>query len=242
MHFEYHHWYSDRVERDMGLLIIGHAGAKVLVFPTRDGDFREYENLRMHHGLSEKINKGHLQLFCVDSFAKESLYAGWTDPLDRIRRHMQYEDYILNEVMPLMSLKNSHECTISHGLSLGAYHAANIAFRHPHLFRKLCAFSGRYDLTLQVGSFDNLFGGYYNEDIYFHNPSHFLPNLSDPRAIDSLRRMDIVFVIGREDPFREDNHHVSRTLWNKSIANGLHEWEGRAHEGYSWRRMAPLYL
>jgi len=45
-----------------------------------------------------------------------------------------------------------------------------------------------------------------------------------------------------EDPFREDNHHVSRTLWNKSIANGLHEWDGRAHEGYSWRRMAPLYL
>jgi esterase/lipase superfamily enzyme len=242
MHFEYHHWYSHRVEREMGLLVIGHAGAKVLVFPTRDGDFHEYENLRMHHGLSDKICKGQLQLYCVDSYAKDSLYAGSISPHDRIRRHIQYEDYILNEVMPLMALKNSHECTISHGLSLGAYHAANIAFRHPHLFQKLCAFSGRYDLTLQVESFDNLFDGFYNEDIYFHNPSHFLPNLSDPHALEALRQMEIVFVVGREDPFLEDNHHVSRTLWDKRISHGLHEWDGRAHEGYSWRRMAPLYL
>jgi esterase/lipase superfamily enzyme len=242
MHFEYHHWYSHRVEREMGLLVIGHAGAKVLVFPTRDGDFHEYENLRMHHGLSDKICKGQLQLYCVDSYAKDSLYAGGISPHDRIRRHIQYEDYILNEVMPLMALKNSHECTISHGLSLGAYHAANIAFRHPHLFQKLCAFSGRYDLTLQVESFENLFGGFYNEDIYFHNPSHFLPNLSDPHALEALRQMEIVFVVGREDPFLEDNHHVSRTLWDKRISHGLHEWDGRAHEGYSWRRMAPLYL
>jgi len=54
--------------------------------------------------------------------------------------------------------------------------------------------------------------------------------------------MEIVFVVGREDPFLEDNHHVSRTLWDKRISHGLHEWDGRAHEGYSWRRMAPLYL
>src|SRR5262245_15813112 len=148
MHFEYHSSYSTRVRRDMGLVVIGHAGAKVLVFPTRDGDFREYQNLRMHHWLADKINDGHLQLFCVDSIVSDSLYAGWMNPADRIRRHMQYEEHILHEILPLMNQKNSHECTIAHGLSLGAYHAANMAFRHPHLFRKLCAFSGRYDLTL----------------------------------------------------------------------------------------------
>jgi esterase/lipase superfamily enzyme len=29
----------------MELLVFGHAGPKVLVFPTRDGRFYEYENL-----------------------------------------------------------------------------------------------------------------------------------------------------------------------------------------------------
>jgi len=242
MRLEHHCWYSPRVHRDMGLLVVGHAGAKVLVFPTRDGDHREYERLRMHHWLAPKIESGHLQLYCVDSIASDSLYAYWMRPNDRIQRHIQYEEYILQEVLPFMGEKNSHECTISHGLSLGAYQAANIAFRHPHLFRKLCAFSGRYDLTLNVEAFGDLFDGFYDEDVYFHNPSHYLPNLNDDRWLTPLRDMDIVLTIGREDPFRPDNDHLSRTLWNKGADHILHEWEGRAHEGYAWRRMAPIYL
>jgi hypothetical protein len=43
-------------------------------------------------------------------------------------------EYSLNEVMPPMASRNCHPCTIAHGCSLGAYHAVNIAFRHPHLF------------------------------------------------------------------------------------------------------------
>lgn len=242
MNFEYQSWYSERVAREMGLLIIGHAGAKVLVFPTRDGDHREYERLRIPQWLSEKLENGHLQLFCVDSINGDSLYANWMKPADRIQRHMQYEDYILKEVFPLMESKNGHECTISHGLSLGAYQAANIAFRHPHLFQKLCAFSGRYDLTLNVEYFDDLFSGHYDDNVYFHTPSHYLQNLEDAWHLNHLRNMDIVMVIGKDDPFLADNHHVSRILRDKGISHSLHEWEGRAHEGYSWRRMAPIYL
>lgn len=47
MNREYHRWYSHRLGRDMELLIFGHAGAKVLCFPTGDGRFYEYENLRL---------------------------------------------------------------------------------------------------------------------------------------------------------------------------------------------------
>lgn len=226
----------------MGVLVIGHAGAKVLVFPTRDGDHGEYERLRIHHQLADKINHGQLQLFCVDSIDHDSLYAFWMWPGDRIRRHILYEEYILNEVMPFMSSLNQHECTISHGLSLGAYHAANIAFRHPHLFRKLCAFSGRYDLTMGIEYFGDLFNGYYDDDVYYHTPAHFLPQLDDESALHHLRQMDIVMVIGKEDPFLENNRYLSRTLWDKGVPNMLHEWDERAHRGYYWRKMAPLYL
>jgi esterase/lipase superfamily enzyme len=159
MHREYHRWYSHRLGRDMELLVHGHAGAKVLVFPTRDGRFFEYENLRMVEVLRPKLEAGQLQLWCIDGIDQETFYCFWAHPADRVRRHIAFEEYILNEVMPLMRWKNPHDCTISHGLSLGAFHAANIAFRHPHLFRKLAAFSGRYDLTLNVEHFRDLLDG-----------------------------------------------------------------------------------
>lgn len=239
---EYHRWFSPQLGRDMELLVFGHAGAKVLAFPTRDGRFFEYENLGVVSALADKIKAGHIQLFCVDSIDHESFYCFWCRPGDRIRRHMQFEDYILREVFPFMSAMNDHPCTISYGASLGAFHAANIAFRHPHLFQKLSAFSGRYDLTLNVEVFRDLFDGYYDENIYFNNPSHFLSNLNCEQRLGHLRAMDIVLTIGREDPFLENNHQLSRILSEKGVRHELHVWDGRAHRASAWRKMAPLYI
>lgn len=242
MHREYHRWYSPRLERDMELLVFGHAGARVLVFPTRDGRFHEYENLRLVQSLAHKINAGQLQLWCVDSIDWESFYCFWCHPADRVRRHIRFEEYILNEVLPLMRRINDHPCTIAHGCSLGAFHAANIAFRHPDLFQKLVAFSGRYDLTLSVENFTDLFGGYYDENIYYHTPTHFLPRLDCAWRLSHLRRMDITLVVGAEDPFLGNNRSLSEILTAKGIAHRLHVWEGRAHRGHAWRKMAPMYL
>jgi len=226
----------------MELLVFGHAGAKVLVFPTRDGRFHEYENLHLVQSLAAKIEAGQLQLWCVDSIDRESLYCSWRHPADRIRRHMLFEDYILHDVMPLMQQRNSHPCTIAHGCSLGAYHAANIAFRHPHLFQKVTAFSGRYDLTLNVEAFDDLFSGYYDDNIYFHTPSHFLRNLDCGWRLEHLRRIEVEIAIGGDDPFLANNRNLSDILAAKGIPHRLHVWEGRAHRGCYWRKMAPLYV
>ncbi|MEZ5431767.1 MAG: alpha/beta hydrolase-fold protein [Verrucomicrobiales bacterium] len=242
MRREYHRWFSPHLRRDMELLIFGHAGAKVLVFPTRDGRFYEYEDLGMVNAIRHKLEAGHLQLFCVDSIVRESFYNHACLPHERIQRHIEFERYILDEVMPLMVWKNGHECTISHGCSLGAYHAATIAFRHPHLFRKVAAFSGRYDLTLNVETFHNLFDGYYDETIYYHTPSHFLPHLQRGDLLSHLRRIDLVLTVGNEDPFLPNNRELSEVLMAKNLPHSLHVWDGRAHQGSAWRRMAPLYL
>lgn len=242
MNREYHCWFSERLHRDMELLVFGHAGAKVLIFPTRDGRFHEYEDIGLVNSLRHKIEAGHLQLYCVDGLADETFYCWWRQPADRIGRYLQYEDYLLHEVLPFMASKNPHPCTIAHGCSLGAFYAANLAFRHPRLFGKLAAFSGRYDLTMNVDDFGNLFEGYYDDRVYFNTPTHFLPNLDDPGQLEALRRMDIVLVVGREDPFLDNNRQLSRILWEKAVWNALHEWDDRAHRGRYWRKMAPLYL
>jgi esterase/lipase superfamily enzyme len=241
MNREYHRWYSPALGRDMELLVFGHAGAKVLVFPTRVARFHEYEDLRIVETLRPRIEAGEMQLFCVDSIDEEAFYNASAPPADRVLRHLAYEQYILTEVLPFMDSKNNDPMTVAHGCSMGAFHAANIAFRHPLLFDKLIAFSGRYDPTLSVEHFRDLLDGHRDENVFSNSPVNYLPTLAGWR-LDALRAMEIVLVIGKEDPFLENNHHLSQLLWSKGVAHTLHEWDERAHRGYYWRRMAPQYV
>lgn len=242
MNREYHRWYSPRLNRDMELLIFGNRGAKVLMLPTRDGRFWEYEERGIVASLRDKVEAGYLQLYCLEGIAQESLYDRGKHPADRIRRHAAYEDYILNEVLPLMAARNPFGATIVQGCSLGAFQAASLFFRHPHLFDKLAAFSGRYDLSLRVESFDDLFEGHYDEEIFYRTPSHFLPGLADDGVLQHMRRREIVLTIGREDPFLDNNLALSRLLAAKNIGHQLHVWDGRAHRASAWRKMAALYV
>lgn len=242
MHRDYHRWFSPNLNRDMELLVFGHAGARVLVFPTRRGRFYEYEQLGLVDALSTQLENGWLQLYCVDSIDGESIYNRYISPADRIQRHRQYEEYILQEVLTLSRLKNPQPFMISHGCSLGAYHAMTIALRHPQWFDKVVAFSGRYSLSEPVAEFRGLFDNYYDENIYYYSPNHFLPNLEDNALLSHLRRLNIVMTIGADDPFMDSNTCLSETLNSKQISNQLFVWDGRAHQASDWQKMVPLYL
>ena len=226
----------------MELLVFGHAGARVIVFPTRDGRFFDYENWRMVEALREKIERGLLQLYCIDSIDRESLYADWMVPADRMKRHTDYENYVLCEVAPFSAKRNPDVTLIAHGCSLGAYHAMNITLRHPERFGKVVALSGRYDLTANIGSFRGLFDGHYDEHVYFNNPSHFLPGLHDAAILAQLRSTEIVFAIGQEDAFVENNRGLSEMMTAKHLPHQFTVWEGEAHRPRAWRQMVRFYL
>jgi esterase/lipase superfamily enzyme len=239
---QYHQWFSHRLGRIMELLAFGHAGAKVLVFPTREGRFYDYENWGLVEALRHFIEGGYIRLFCVDSVDSESLYCGSVPPWIRAERHRQYESYILREVIPMMLSENGVPSLVAHGCSIGAYHAINIALRNPWLFCKVVALSGRYDLTRPVGTFADLFSGYYDQDIYFLTPNHFLPNLTDPCLLDPMRRLDITLAVGEHDPFHESNRTLSHALTEKGILHRLAIWPGEAHRARCWREMVRQYL
>jgi esterase/lipase superfamily enzyme len=226
----------------MELLAFGHAGAKVLVFPTRQGRFYDYENWGLVHALRHSIDEGHIRVYCVDAVDSESLYCSSAPPQVRVGRHRQYESYILEEVVPFMLSENGVPSLVVHGCSIGAYHAMNIALRHPSLFCKVVALSGRYDLTRPFGPFPDLFNGHYDQDIYFHTPNHFVPNLDDPRFLDPIRRMDITLAVGEHDPFHESNRILSQALAGKDVPHRLAVWPGEAHRARYWRQMVPHYL
>jgi esterase/lipase superfamily enzyme len=235
MQREYHRWFSHRLDRDMELLIHGHAGAPVLVFPTSQGRFFEYEDRGMVAALGDFLEDGWFQLYCVDSIDSESFYNWGTHPVNRILRHLQYEEYLLNEVLPLIRLKNQNSFLITHGCSFGAYHALNIALRHPHLFGRVLAFSGKYDVS-------GFFNGYYDSNVYLNTPSHYVPNLVDAGQIEAIRRIDLILAIGKEDPHIEDNRNLSTALWHKGIWHAFRQWDGWSHDWPYWQQMIRSYI
>ncbi|MHA4896330.1 esterase family protein [Pedobacter sp. PWIIR3] len=242
MNREYHKWFSNNLQRDMELLIFGHGGRAVLFFPTRMARFYDYENWGIINSLKSKIDNGELQLFCVDSIDRESFYNHDVFPSVRIERHLQYEQYLLQEVIPLIKQKNHYNFIQTSGCSMGAYHAINLAMKYPWIFKKAVGISGRYDLTDTPGTFQDLLSGFHNENVYFNMPTQYLANLSDNRVLEAVKQMKIILAVGETDPFLNNNQYISELLWTKGISNEFHTWQSDAHRPYFWRQMAPLYI
>ena len=241
MQREYAKWLSPALNKEIELLVFGHAGTPVLFFPTRTARFYDYENWKIIEALQHKISNGLLQVFCVDSVDIESFY-GNIPPAEKIKRHLQYETYIIQEVLPYINSKNKNTGLISAGCSLGGYHAVNLAFKYPAYFSKVVGMSARYDLTISSNRFPDLLDGYFDESIYFNMPSMFVPNLEDETILTSLRKMKVVLAIGMEDPFYENNKHLHTELRNKKINPDFYVWNEEAHRPRHWRQMVQLYI
>jgi esterase/lipase superfamily enzyme len=236
VHRSHHRWYSQSLHRDMELLVFGHAGPPMLVFPSSMGAFFEYEDRGMVGAVADKLERGALQLFCVSSVDGESWYNRRAHPRDRVRRHLQYEDYILGEVVPLVHHLNHHGAIGVTGCSFGAYHAMVIALRQPYTFTWCVTMSGAFDIT-------QFLDGYFDEDCYFLNPPSFVPNLSDAYYLNQFRRNKFVLVTGEWDICRAANESFSGLLHHKGIAHSLHVWgNGAKHDWPDWQPMAAAYL
>lgn len=235
MNREYHRWYSPCLHREMELLVFGHAGARVIVFPTSRGKYYEWEDRGMMHALGEHLHRGWLQLYCVDSIDGESWYAYHRHPAERFRRHEQYDAYLINEVVPFSAWKNPNPFLITVGASFGGYHAVNFGLRHPDKVDRILCMSGICDMA-------RFSGGYQDETFYFNNPPDYIRNEHDPWRLGALRHLDIILAIGRDDSLRGTNEHLSGILWSKGIGNALRIWDGWSHDWPYWQKMTLHYI
>jgi esterase/lipase superfamily enzyme len=226
----------------MELLVFGRGGRAVLFFPTRMARFYDYENWGIVDSLRSKIDRGEIQLFCVDSIDGESFYNPNVCASARISRHLQYEDYLLNEVIPLVRAKNKEDYLTAAGCSMGAYHAVNFSMKYPWLFKKTVGISGRYDLTKTPGNFKDLLDGEHSEFVYFNMPAQYMANLNDHYLLNAVRSLEVILAVGETDPFLPGNQEFSEILWNKGIGNQFYIWSSNAHRPHYWRQMLPWYL
>jgi esterase/lipase superfamily enzyme len=233
---EYHKGYSTRLGREMELLVFGHAGQPVMVFPTSCGRFYEFEDRGMIAALAGKIDAGQLQVYCIDSVDEESWYNRAAAPRWRIARHVKYQDYLIHEAVPFIRQRNPDPRLVSLGCSFGGYHAVNIALRHPEIFTGLVSLSGAFDLT-------NFLYGYYDQDCYFNLPTHYLPNLSDPWFLEHYRRANYVLATGWDDQCLGQNQHLDRIMNERGIPHQLCIWDSlNSHDWPTWQRMVREYL
>lgn len=229
MHRAHVKWHSPSLGREMDLLVLGHGGTPVLVFPSSLGRYYEWEDFGMARALARQIEEGHNRLVCVDSVDGESLYNKGVDPYTRIKRHQQYEGYVLNEVVPFIHHLSGHSFIIVAGASFGAYHAANVVFKKPWAFGKLIALSGVFDIKSKLD-------GFYNDDVYFSNPIDYLPNLSDHHTLEAIRRNRIVLTTAEHDPCRPANEQLSGILHAKGIGHTLDSRAGVFGHDWPWWR------
>jgi esterase/lipase superfamily enzyme len=172
----------------------------------------------------------------VDSLDAESWYNRGVPPRWRIARQVQYQEYILNELVPLVRMNNQDAHLIAIGCSFGGYHAVNIALRHPDVFTGFLSMSGAFDIS-------NFLHGYYDDDVYFNMPPHYLANMSDPWFLDRYRQNTYVLATGWDDQCLPQNQRLSHLLASRAVQHQLAIWDSwNSHDWPTWQRMMNVYL
>ena len=236
MRREYIKWFSPSLHREMELLAFGERGFPLVVFPTSGGRFYEYEDRGMVETLSPKIERGELQVICLDSVDQESWYNRPAAPADRLHRQNAFDAYFVKEVTPFVRNRTSWAQMGTTGCSFGGYHAINFALRHPDIVTYAVSMSGAFDIPKRF------LDGFYNDDAYFHSPLDYLPNLNDRWFVERFQRNYYVLAVGNGDSLFDQNVKLAHVLGSKRIPHLLDVWEGFGHDWPWWQQMARKFF
>jgi esterase/lipase superfamily enzyme len=113
----------------------------------------------------------------------------------------------------------------------------NLYLKRPDLINGVIAMSGVYDLT-------EYSKGFYNENVYFNSPIHYIPNLTNHDILTQIRNGKIIIATGSgsyEDP--EANRRFSGVLQSKGIGHLIDIWgTDVTHDWPTWRKMLPYFI
>lgn len=226
------------------VVVHGHWGPPVLVFPSEAGRATDMDSHGMVSALQPMLDAGRFKLYCVDS--ADSLT--WSDDSrsleDRARGHDSYERWLLDQVVPFVHHDVGGLTPITTmGCSLGAFHAANLALRHADVFPRALCLSGSYDPSQWHA------WGERGDAAYFHNPFDYVPHLGGEH-LDWLRRtVRLVLVVGQGafevDPTRAlpSTRALAQVLAERGIPHDLDVWgHDVPHDWPSWQRQAAHHL
>ncbi len=230
--------YSESLGRDMEYKTYGDSGHGIIVFPSQNGRFYDYEDFGMVSILSEYIDEGLIRLVCVDSIDSETWSDRDGDEHRRITRHEQWFRYVTDELIPDVRLYDG-ETFMATGCSMGGYHAGNFFFRRPDLFDTLLALSGLYHA-------DYFFPGYTDPLVYDNSPYDCLANMPDDHFyLDIYRQRRIVMCVGQgrwEDGMLESTGQMDEVMQEKNVPAWVDYWGHDVDHDWPWWRRQIAYF
>jgi esterase/lipase superfamily enzyme len=239
MHKHVTSWYSPSLQKEMPIATYGHYGFALLMIPTAAADFEEYERFHLMNALAPYINAGKMKVFSIDSINKESWLNNEMLPQHKAIRHNQFNQYVFEEVLPYIRNNTSGDTFVyTCGASFGALHAMNLFLKRPDIINGAISMSGVYDLSEYTK-------GFWDEQVYFNSPYHYVPNLSNEWYLNKIKASHHIHLYtgsgAYEDP--EANKRFSQVLWDKGIWHDLDVWGADiTHDWPTWRKMLPYII
>ncbi len=228
---EYFKWFSNFLQRDVQMLVFGHAGYPVVLFPTSKGSFHENRDMGLIASAQWYIEQGLIQIYCPESNDAQSFYNKSVHPHQRIEQHVAYDKMICHELVERIRLNTRVGKVVTAGCSFGGYHAANFAFRHPGYVSHMFSMSGAFSIR-------SFMDGYVHDDIYYNSPLEFLGALHD----NELWNMDIVLGTSNWDICYDSNLQLHEVLKSRGLPHWLDVRQNRQHDWDVWKEMFPHYL
>lgn len=235
MQENYHKWYTQYLSRDFEMLVFGHSGFPIILFPTSCSRYYDTKDHGLIESAAEFIDSGKIKIYCPDEIDGQSWYNYSISPADRVKTHMAYERIILHDVIEFAKYETESKTVGVAGASFGGYHALNIAFKYPDKVSLLISMSGSFDIKPHIY-------GYYDDNCYFNNPVDYISNLKEDWYLDRIKKMKIILGTGDEDFALEENKYMSLILSQKEIPHTLDIRSNVSHEWLFWRQMFPEYL
>jgi esterase/lipase superfamily enzyme len=232
-------WYSPRLEKEMPVAVYGYYGFALLLIPTAAADYLEYERFQLIETLRPFIDAGKLKIFSIDSINNESWLNNDMLPGHKAIRQNQFNYYVFDEVIPFIKNHTSADTpVITCGASFGALHSMNLFLKRPDKINGVIAMSGVYDLTEYTK-------GYYNDDVYFNSPQHYMPNLTDDSILQQIRNSRHIHLFSGSGAYEDPgaSRRFAGILYDKGINYELDIWgpEWR-HDWETWRKVLPVYI
>lgn len=229
-------WRSPSLGKDMELKIYGESGTPIIGLPTRGATCHQWEEFGMVDGISYQLENGFNQLYCLSSVDKESFLNDNATPSQQLTRHQQFESYLLEEIVPFIRGESTARFIIIAGIDLGGYHAITTALKHPKTFGKVIGISGIYDIQ-------QFLDGYYDDEVYYNNPTDFVPNLNSQSILSNIREVDFRLVSYEIDERKEETQRMSDVLRTKFIEHELDIWGMDDREEWDlWPRMLKTHI
>ncbi len=232
-------WHSPRLNKYMEIATYGHYGTAILLVPTAAADYLEYERFLLMKVLEKPINEGKIKVFSINSINKESWLNSEMYPRNKAIRHVEFNEYVYQEVIPYIKTHTSDETPIiTCGASFGALHSMNLFLKRPDLINGVIAMSGCYDLSAYTGD-------YFDNDVYFNSPEHYISGLTDDWFLSRIRAAKKILISTGSGDWEkpEASRRFSAILQQKGIPHELDVWgHDMPHDWDTWRKMLPYFI